>query len=56
VQYDECELFISQYEKLFVCGRIYEMIITKSTPFSKDEINKLREVFDSYIKTVIDIN
>ena len=31
------------------------MIITKSTPFSKNEIKKLRELFDSYIKTVIDV-
>lgn len=31
------------------------MIITKSQPFSKDEIIKLQEVFDTYIKTVIDV-
>lgn len=31
------------------------MIITKSEPFSKEEIEKLKEVFDVYIKTVIDI-
>lgn len=31
------------------------MIITKSTPYTKEEIKKLREVFDVYIKTVIDI-
>ncbi len=31
------------------------MIITKTDPFTKDEIVKLREVFDTYIKTVIDI-
>ncbi len=31
------------------------MIITKSEPFTKEEIIKLRELFDSYIKTVIDI-
>jgi hypothetical protein len=31
------------------------MIITKSSPFSKEEIEKLKEQFDSYIKTVIDI-
>ena len=31
------------------------MIITKSEPFTKEEIGKLREEFDSYIKTVIDI-
>jgi hypothetical protein len=32
------------------------MIITKSTPFTNEEINQLKEVFDVYIKTVIDIN
>lgn len=31
------------------------MIITKTTPFTKEEIEKLKEVFDVYIKTVIDI-
>lgn len=31
------------------------MIITKSTPYTKEEINKLKERFDTYIKTVIDI-
>lgn len=31
------------------------MIITKNIPFTKEEIEKLREQFDSYIKTVIDI-
>lgn len=31
------------------------MIITKSEPFTKEEIGKLKEVFDVYIKTVIDI-
>lgn len=31
------------------------MIITKSQPFTKKEIAQLREVFDTYIKTVIDI-
>jgi hypothetical protein len=31
------------------------MIITKSEPFTKDEIVKLRELFDMYIKTVIDV-
>src|SRR3989338_3868324 len=29
------------------------MIITKDTPFFKEEIEKLKEEFDSYIKTVI---
>lgn len=32
------------------------MIITKSSPFTKEEIQKLEEQFDMYIKTVIDIN
>lgn len=31
------------------------MIITKSEPFSKEEIEKLKETFDIYIKTVIDV-
>ncbi len=31
------------------------MIITKSEPFTKDEIEELKEIFDVYIKTVIDI-
>lgn len=31
------------------------MIITKSTPYTKEEIKKLKEQFDVYIKTVIDI-
>lgn len=31
------------------------MIITKNEPFTKSEIKKLREEFDIYIKTVIDI-
>lgn len=31
------------------------MIITKSTPFTKDEIEKLKEEFFVYIKTVIDL-
>lgn len=32
------------------------MIITKSHPFTKDEIENLSEEFEVYIKTVIDIN
>ena len=32
------------------------MIITKSEPFTKEEIYKLKEIFDIYIKTVIDID
>ena len=31
------------------------MIVTKKTPYTKSEIKNLRELFDSYIKTVIDI-
>lgn len=31
------------------------MIITKSEPFTKEEIKQLKERFDVYIKTVIDI-
>lgn len=31
------------------------MIITKTDPYSQDEIKKLREQFDIYIKTVIDV-
>jgi len=31
------------------------VIITKTTPYTKREIGKLQERFDTYIKTVIDI-
>jgi len=31
------------------------MIITKDKPFTNDEIEKLKEEFDVYIKTVIDL-
>lgn len=31
------------------------MIITKSSPYTAEEIVKLREQFDTYIKTVIDV-
>lgn len=31
------------------------MIIKKTTPFTKDEIEKLKEKFKVYIKTVIDL-
>ncbi|MEK7109909.1 MAG: DUF5674 family protein [Patescibacteria group bacterium] len=31
------------------------MVITKQLPYTKEEIKKLRELFDIYIKTVIDI-
>ena len=31
------------------------MIITKANPYTLDEIDKLKEEFGSYIKTVIDI-
>lgn len=29
--------------------------MTKSEPFTKEEIKKLQEVFDTYVKTVIDV-
>ena len=32
------------------------MIITKTTPYTKEEIIKLQEEFDVYIKTVIDVH
>lgn len=32
------------------------MIITKNKPFTKNEIVKLQEQFDTYIKTVIDVD
>lgn len=32
------------------------MIITKSDPFTQTEINQARKQFDTYIKTVIDID
>lgn len=31
------------------------MIITKATPYTKREIEKLKELFETYIKTVIDV-
>lgn len=31
------------------------MILTKNTSFTKEEIERLREQFDTYIKTVIDV-
>lgn len=31
------------------------MIITKSKPYTREEIGKLKECFDVYVKTVIDI-
>lgn len=31
------------------------MIINKTEPYTKDEVEKLKEVFDVYIKTVIDV-
>ena len=31
------------------------MIITKSQPYTKEEIEELKEQFDVYIKTVIDV-
>lgn len=35
---------------------IHFVILTKDKPFTKDEIKKLSEEFDVYIKTVIDTN
>lgn len=32
------------------------MIITKTTPFTREEVEKLKEVFGEYVKTVIDVN
>lgn len=32
------------------------MMVTKSSPFTKEEIKDLQEEFDLYIKTVIDVN
>ncbi len=31
------------------------MMLTKTTSFTQEEISKLREQFDTYIKTVIDV-
>lgn len=31
------------------------MVITKSEPYTREEIKKLQELFDVYIKTVIDV-
>lgn len=31
------------------------MVLTKSSPYTKEEIKRIRELFDVYIKTVIDI-
>lgn len=31
------------------------MVLTKSEPYTKEEIEKLSELFDVYIKTVIDV-
>lgn len=31
------------------------MILTKQTPYTREEIRKLRKLFDMYIKTIIDI-
>ena len=31
------------------------MIITKTEPFTKEEVEELKKVFDVYIKTVIDV-
>ena len=31
------------------------MILTKTSPYTKEDVQQLREQFDTYIKTVIDI-
>lgn len=31
------------------------MVITKSQPYTEGEINQLRELFDTYVKTVVDV-
>lgn len=33
----------------------YPMILTKSEPFTNEEVEKLKEHFDPYIKTVLDV-
>src|SRR3989344_6754817 len=33
----------------------FYMILTKREPYSKEEVEKLKELFDPYIKTVIDV-
>lgn len=38
-----------------LCCIIFIMIITKSKPYSLEEISQLKEQFDVYIKTVIDV-
>ena len=37
------------------CDKISTMIITKKEPFTREEIEELKECFDVYIKTVIDV-
>ena len=44
------------YEKLiYTVGYNIAMIITKSNPFTKEEITKLCEEYEVFIKTVIDM-
>ena len=38
-----------------ICVRIQNVIITKGEPFTKEEIKRVSENFDVYIKTVIDV-
>lgn len=48
---------IPKIARLATANRCYNkcVIITKDSPFTKDEIEILREEFDVYIKTVIDL-
>lgn len=41
--------------KRYFFGILTSMTITKNIPYTKDEIIKLRELFNAYIKTVIDV-
>jgi len=41
--------------QIFLCVIILLMIITKSVPFTKKEIEGLKEQFEVYIKTIIDV-
>jgi hypothetical protein len=54
-QYGILQLFNLTVLIYFKSSYNYLMIITKLEPFTKEEIVRLREQFDSYIKTVIDV-
>lgn len=45
----------STFTKFINNAKITSVIITKDSSFTKEEIEKLKEQFDVYIKTVIDI-